>query len=353
MKKMSAICLLAACAGISWLSYSMAYRWTIGPRLDVPSLIDLGVQDPDQEIESEFLVRNIGSALLELTNFETSCHCLSLQEKAVSSTAPLERKTISPGCSLTLVARLKTGTDSQKGRSYVWFDTNDPSVPQARVEISMGVQGRVVLTPAQVYFGQLVPNETVTHSLVIIDSGRIPPVRVTRVESSAPDFIRVTRFETDGQAPLVPSGRLIGELKVEIRAPKPGRVEERLSFYEEGNVRPIAQVPIRGEVVLPFQVSPSVLLLPRAASDGWDYSVRVLCQTADRKPFRLSVIAPPSLTVQVEGEDVLAATHVACVLWHPDRDPPAASFTGVIRFAAISDGEEKVVEVPVTCRRPQ
>lgn len=121
-------------AGVSLYSY-FGLDETPPPRIEItPASYDFGVI-PYQAVEKRFTLKNGGGNLLRITGLSTSCGCTQ---------AVIEKEELLPGEETDLLVTFDPNLMSERleGEVYrvVYLKTNDPSRPEAEIEIRATVE---------------------------------------------------------------------------------------------------------------------------------------------------------------------------------------------------------------------
>jgi hypothetical protein len=100
-----------------------------GPRLVVaPASFDFGKEGQNKTLQTEFSLKNTGSADLVIENVSTTCGCTA---------ALLTDKVIKPGSASPLRVSLETRTYSGRVERTVLIRSNDPATTTAEVKVSV------------------------------------------------------------------------------------------------------------------------------------------------------------------------------------------------------------------------
>lgn len=108
-----------------------------GPRIKIePKNFDFGHVSYGETVETSFVVRNEGQAVLEIRRVGTSCSC---------TTAKVDKEKIDPGESVRLSVVYDSGAMGEfhgKGKQerIIYVRSNDPENPQTEVMIFADVQ---------------------------------------------------------------------------------------------------------------------------------------------------------------------------------------------------------------------
>jgi hypothetical protein len=141
--------------------------------------------------------------------------------------------------------------------SQVKFRTNDPERAEGRIQsVVRRVSGGVTIAPSSLKLGNIQQGEEVRHVVDIRDTA-LTPRTIERLTNSIPD--RVT-------ARLLPATDL-----------------------------PVDDVPIQdGRLILPIEVKPPLLVLPRNSPEGPVFSANCVVLSTQGKPLTLTVGSVPT-----------------------------------------------------------
>jgi hypothetical protein len=102
-----------------------------GPRLSaMPSSFDFGNVLPEKTLQTDVVLRNVGSAELVIKDVRTTCHCTVVGGYA---------KRLAPGASTSLRIELTTPALAGPVAQTVTIESNDPDQPTAEVEVKASV----------------------------------------------------------------------------------------------------------------------------------------------------------------------------------------------------------------------
>jgi hypothetical protein len=134
----------------------------------------------EQEIRTEFRVRNDGDAPLRIGEIRSDCGC---------SSAVARSKTIPAGESTTIEVVLRTMTMSGVLSKRVKVASDDPERREVELKIRADIAGGIVLDPARFYFGPVLVGTSPTSSLVAKwREGYGKPFRIPKVEAPGLDL---------------------------------------------------------------------------------------------------------------------------------------------------------------------
>jgi hypothetical protein len=142
---------------------------------------DFGVVRQEQDLATEFTIRNDGDATLRLGAVRSDCGC---------STAVASSKEVAPGAKTTLRVTFATSTMSGPVTKRVKVASNDPERPEAELRVRVDIAGGIVLDPARFYFGPVLVGTAPTSSLVARwREGVGRPFKITKVEAPGVDVV--------------------------------------------------------------------------------------------------------------------------------------------------------------------
>ncbi|HZU37793.1 MAG TPA: DUF1573 domain-containing protein, partial [Gemmataceae bacterium] len=260
--------------------------------LECPETIELGEQDWGMQVTARFDIRNIGHSVLAIDQIRTNCVCSSIdQDGEDGKPVPVETLNISPGARARVL--LRVNIRSQVGapfRSAVLFRTNDPSHPEARIEVaSPNVRGGVTPVPTRVDFGTVRPGESASRLLEIRDTA-IKPRSIKTVESSRPELFRVRLLSAKthkGGAKSALPGTLLGRVEIRLRPSTPQAIRGYVQITLDDASVTQNQIPVTGTVRAPVEAIPGTVFLPRKSSSGPIYRITCVCRTTNDKPLHL------------------------------------------------------------------
>ena len=146
-----------------------------GPRVHVEGAAhDFGRLDPLTTHQHAFVIRNVGDAVLELSEGPTSCKC---------TLASLTHHSVAPGEKTTAVVHWNTGRDREYSHSATIY-TNDPRNKVIQLKIKGEVQVLLRCEPEELVFSRLDPGETASATTLVysqvwkqLDVSEITPSR--------------------------------------------------------------------------------------------------------------------------------------------------------------------------------
>ncbi|MCI0700146.1 MAG: DUF1573 domain-containing protein [Planctomycetia bacterium] len=280
------------------------------PVIDCPREIDLGTVEIHRTVEGVLPITNTGGQPLTIRDITTSCGCLGARllpnREELKSSATV---TIPPGGRVEIVfPLLVSGVHGVKTGHLIRFATDAPETPTVEVRLTFTPSARYFADPAAISLGDIAQDNSpplTTIGLFTTDDREAPAVKL--VTSTDPERVKITFVPESPGSPVVPAeatpgSRRFGQVKVELGALRAGEsVNAQVQVYVDGQVEPILAVPVSARVMVPVELLPPVLYLPRMSSSGPVYSGVVLCRATGTDGLRLQIDAvPPGLSVSVE-----------------------------------------------------
>lgn len=235
-----------------------------------------------QDVEHAFVIRNEGTATLEIRNVRASCGCTATE---------ISNKMIPPGESSTVKAKLNLR--GRQGRQYktIFVDSNDPKTPVLTLAFEGHAQPAFKVQPRQIFFGRIGAQATVT-AVVEIASASGQEIHIKRVDSGHPMLSAVVV----GEPP---------HLEVEIKTVPPlakGPFQSRVVVETDHPTDPITEIFVTGFVVGDVTYAPTEIVLREAPDQP---AVRyILLRSETEQPFQILSVSTP----QPEMESVVQPT---------------------------------------------
>ncbi len=276
----------AAAAGLeTWLGLALLAGAPAAarPRLACAApTLEFGVLDNTNEVRHTFRLANPGDARLEILRVHTGCGCVL---------ARIDDLGIPPGGELGLEVRLILKGRSGRQDHAVWIESNDPDTPRLALRLTGEAVADVVLTPPQLYWGNVRPESTEAQSVEIAFPPSAP-ARIARAACGVPWLTVSVETNAPGRryrlwvrpAPPLPFGRFDRPLTVEADPPRR---------------RPVT-IPMQGRVVGALYAVPEELWFSPESADAPAQRLLVV-QSSRRQPFAILGIAAPATNIQVSA----------------------------------------------------
>lgn len=162
------------------------------PRIEVigGEEFDFGVMEPGGEGTHQFVVRNVGTAPLELDIIGSTCKC---------TVGTLQQETVAPGEQTEIELRWVANTNSEEFGQTATLKTNDPS----RGELNLKIRGKVISTmtmvPRRLTFGDVESGENIRLQSIVYSFSKTPiqPVLQSFSDPLLNDLANFTVEEVD------------------------------------------------------------------------------------------------------------------------------------------------------------
>jgi hypothetical protein len=214
----------------------------------VEPIKDVGSVAKGEKATADFLIRNDGDAVLEITNVQPACGC----------TVAEYDKTIAPGKTGKVHAVVDTATFNGPIAKGVTVFTNDPATPQIELTLRVKVEPYINVKPgyARYITVQGEPLEgNIVQTLWVPDG---TPMEIVKADSPWP-FLTVTYREATA-AERLPDAKG-KQWKVEMKLSNDARVGPLADYVTIHTTHPkqkIVQIPISGFVRPVMAVTPPV-----------------------------------------------------------------------------------------------
>jgi hypothetical protein len=214
----------------------------------VEPIKDVGDVAKGEKASADFLIRNDGDAVLEITNVQPACGC----------TVADYDKTVAPGKTGKVHAVVDTATFSGPIAKGVTVFTNDPAMPQIELTLRVKVEPYINVKPgyARYITVQGEPLEgNIVQTLWAPDG---TPMEITKADSPWP-YLTVTYHEATA-AERMPDAKG-KQWKVEMKLSndaKVGPLADYVTIHTTHPKQKIVQIPISGFVRPVMAVTPPV-----------------------------------------------------------------------------------------------
>ena len=251
MSKRIIVITLALLVSLSAMAQTAATSTEKAPRLTVVEPVkDFGTVAKGTKLTWDFLVKNTGTADLEIIAARPACGC----------TVAAFDKVIKPGQTGKVSANVDTTNFTGPIGKGVTIETNDPSTPSAQVTINAVVKPYVEAYPAGFVRFNMLQGDAETQTVTIY-SEESDPFEVVRVESPQ-EWIKVdVKKAEEGQ--IVPNVGRSGanQYRVNITAGGPGAkigpLTEKVKIVTNSKHQPEYLVSVSGVIRPAYRVEPS------------------------------------------------------------------------------------------------
>ena len=223
------------------------------PRLTlVEPVKDFGTVAKGAKIDYSFVVKNTGTADLEIIAARPACGC---------TVADFD-KIIKPGASGKVTAHVDTTAFAGPISKSVTLETNDPNTPTAQLTISAIVKPYVEAYPAGFVRYNMLQGENETQTITL-HSEEEEPFEIVKIESPQP-WIKVTPRKAEGAEVMANIGRPgQAQYKLDIAVggadAKVGSLAEKIKVVTNSKHQPEYWISVAGLVRPTFRVEPTAI----------------------------------------------------------------------------------------------
>lgn len=342
----------------AFLAHSIDWKrrwaeWTCtAPVAEIPTKIDLGERELGDTAVARLVVQNRGGGELLINQIRTNCSCTGLEQEENGRYKHIEILHLGPKERSELVVRLSVrGRIGTPMGTTILMRTNDPSLPEARVEIVVTkIKGGVSTVPTVVLLGTVPVGNEARQIIDVYDkSGQNRSV--SRVVSSNPDRIRARLLPPESGEPNSSENNSMGPpvARIEVTAgtTDPGPIEGQIAIHLADDNRPPTVVPVSGRAAEVAEASPREIVLPRSSKSGDVYFADCLCRNPFGEPLTLTLeSAPPGLSVRISFAENNPSVKLVRIGWDPHLSRPGRTS---VRFRARVEVRDTLLEIPVEC----
>ena len=204
---------------------------------------DFGSRDSSEIVEHEFILKNTGTADLEIRRVQPACGC---------TTAELEKKIIPPGEDAKIAAKLSLAGRIGELAKPIVVDSNDPTNPTLQLMMK-GVAGTdFEITPSTMVLRKDSPQEPSTASVI--------------VKSLKNEKFEILRANSEGGKLQVRWDKFPDEFSYQITANladrlEPGQYADKITLETNHPTRKQLEISVIVVVPTPIAVAPSKIVL--------------------------------------------------------------------------------------------
>ena len=336
---------------IGLISFGISYtRSPREPTVDVPAVIDLGVQAKGRHVETGFLIRNRGMEALVLRNFGTTCGCVRPFRRRAAGQTEVVEEVVPPLSEIEIHVGAAIRGDKGDFEHWVRFDTNDPGRPHVEIALIGKVDIGVYTTPSQLHLGRLHPGQEVQQTVRVVDCRTRGPRTPLQIKSSSPvvhiEGPTSSNHEEDRNG--VGAGDDVYLVRLSIIVPNADcNINDNLRVQDDaGNI--LVTIPVAGSVERVVSLSPSSLLLAKDTlpEHAQFFERRCLCWCR-QSPLSLSVAkSQPGLDISVtkSANPNVRFIEVKC----PASKLPFVGTKSVFLSVTCGNGYSETLELPLT-----
>lgn len=299
------------------------------PRLQVDTQHrDLGVVYPGDRVQLQYHLDNAGRDELLISDLRSSCGC---------APATIDATSIPSGGSATIEVHFQTPLAAGVVGHAVRFRTNDPDHGDVALTFQVLARRAIEAAPPNLFIGAVMQGTDVSHELELCSTDG-KPFQVIKHSASA-SWIRLT--------PLDPASRRhTFHVTIDAQAPL-GAFSESAEFITSCPRQERVIVPIRGEVVSPFGISPARLLL-RSVPPGSIVDAKLLIASPRNVEYTIQAIRTQNKEWRVVSWELTRISDAKSGLHVRVRVPAEAGYKRASLLLHPS-GADPVLQVPMSC----
>jgi len=243
---------------------------------------DFGSRDAAESVEHTFLVKNTGTADLEIKKVQPACGC---------TTAELEKNIIPPGDSAKVAAKLSLAGRSGEVQKPINIESNDPTKPTLQLLIKGIVSADFQISPNTMMLQKDSP-EALASASVIVKSLKNEPFEILTSQSESGKLkIRWDKLPDESAYQVTAN--------LEDRY-EPGQYGDKITLETNHPTRKQLEVSVLVVVPAPISVAPSKLVLPQETSSP--ISRTIVLKNPPNSPLTIDKIETPypSMTSKFE-----------------------------------------------------
>lgn len=323
------------------------------PVLQYPQALDLGEHEQRSIAVGRFQIKNAGTGVLILDQFQTSCACAGIEREVEGKFLKVHSIKLQAGESIDLVLRASvTGRAGDQLRIACSFRSNDPRHPQGFIEALVSrIRGGVITIPTSILFGTLTVGQQAKHLLSVYDGGQSNR-QIQAVRSTQPERFRARLLTNTFSDPLnrhETAGRLIGQVEIIPNTKQEGALDGEVEITLKNEDRQPDRISVSGMVKGEVEVAPQSILLPRRVREQICYFAEIqVWHRGNQSLFIREVSETPDLLVQVLPHAPKPDCQRVRVEWKPPNSQKQVSKVQrrIVRLAIrVGDGKEIVREV--------
>ncbi|NBR49446.1 DUF1573 domain-containing protein [bacterium] len=243
---------------------------------------DFGSRDAAESVEHTFLVKNTGTADLEIKKVQPACGC---------TTAELEKNIIPPGDSAKVAAKLSLAGRSGEVQKPINIESNDPTNPTLQLLIKGIVSADFQISPNTMMLQKDSPQALASASVIVKSLKNEPFEILTSQSESGKLKIRWDKLPDESAYQVTAN--------LEDRY-EPGQYGDKITLETNHPTRKQLEVSVLVVVPAPISVAPSKLVLPQETSSP--ISRTIVLKNPPNSPLTIDKIETPypSMTSKFE-----------------------------------------------------
>lgn len=243
---------------------------------------NFGSVDETEEVEHDFILRNIGDEPVIIQKIDSSCGC---------TTTRLGGKVLQPGISTVLTAKINLRGRRGSQNKHIYVQSNDPKQPQLVLKMVGNVTSQIDIFPRRIDFMDIKPDQSVSRTAMITNNAG-KPMRITGMVSTGKFFSVDRKTIEEGKRyqieiktkPPLQNGMSRGSVTIKTNNPKYATIS----------------IPVTVRVPSDIVVAPRIISVPYDGKESKPISFFTLIKSRGNKPFNITRIDKPDQKIHVK-----------------------------------------------------
>ncbi len=294
-------------------------------------VFEFGIVDNEEKVVHDFIIKNIGSALLELGQVKSSCGC---------TVAKLKDKTLAPGEETRVTATLSLKGKLGKISKVITLESNDPETASYQLQLRGTATTAFTVEPRILQFGRIVDDEIHRSTVTVRTTQAKTRFNIASAELNLPEFeTEIKEIEAGKHYEIIVSNK---------ESLKEGNKFGQLVIKMDNAKRTPLRVAVTASVVGPVYVVPSQVTLRPSGGGGADMQSVVLHVYPGRtQDFAITEVITPSDEIVVKLQQRPKSFDVAL-----SNIPVTASLDGKFILLKTDIPGKPEVKVPIRILAP-
>ncbi|MGK2859453.1 MAG: DUF1573 domain-containing protein [Thermoanaerobaculia bacterium] len=307
----------------------------------VEPMKDFGTVAKGQMLDWSFVIKNTGTADLEIKSANPTCGC---------TVADFD-KVIKPGQSGKLTAHVDTTAFTGPISKAVTIQSNDPDTPAAQVTISATVKPYVDAYPAGFVRYTILQGESQTQTVTLYSEDETP-FEILSI-STPGDWVKVKQTKVTLDSERIKAGRAgQNQYKLDVtvggNSTPIGPLTDKIVIKTTSKFQPEYRLSLSGVIRPTYIVAPSVLNFGEVASESGPTERVITVQSNNRAQmdaFKVSKVesSVPGVTAEAKSTEQAGIFEVSVKV---SKDAKPGEFDGRLKIYT-SDPIKPTTEIPV------
>ena len=282
---------------------------------------DFGSRDASESVEHTFILKNTGSADLEIKKVQPACGC---------TTAELEKNIIPPGDSAKIAAKLSLAGRSGEVQKPINIESNDLTNPTLQLLIKGIVSADFQISPSTMMLRKDSPEASASASVI--------------VKSLKNEQFEILTSQSKNGKLKIRWDKLPDENAYQVTANledryEPGQYADKITLETNHPTRKQLEISVLVLVPAPISVAPSKIVLPQENSSP--ISRTIILKNPQNNTLTIDKIETPDLSMTSQSEP-MGDFGVRVVIGNIQ---PTTALAGQSVKIHISNGQ--IIQVPI------